>query len=1334
LYTATEYTTTNQRRNATIHTRDANHRITQTDYQDGNGTLLARETFTYCDQADSQCSNNPLGHLKTHRLKNGAYVHYRYNPRGLLIDKWEPTWNSSASDADPKTHYDYYTSGPWTDRVLTVTGPPPNWPYSSQASETYEYDRALGANGITDLLNGAAQAGRGLVTKITHADGKFQRFAYDAYGNKRWEDNELRNATSYTYDEYNRLLNVTRPLNEITNYTYNPTNGGGSRLSHTTNNPDTVTVRTSATTSITTRNDYDENFRKTSATAADGTASAATTWFHYDNVGNQDYVTDPRGSSTPSAQWTTYTDYDSRNRKWQVREPLSRTTQFYYDDGFNLTRIVRAVGTPEVATETKVYDGLNRIKSDTVPQDTGVNIVTQFQYNPWSGDPQTVDIRQPAPVIDGESHNCQFKYDAAGLKTQMTYHDGSSQSWACDDAHNLKSRTTVAGEIQNFGYDNRNRKTLEWWDGWPADGEWRAFGYDDASHLTLATNGTGAYWANFIADVRRSYNAAGRLTMDRQTVYVNGVPITKDVDYPTYTDDGRVTRMFVNGASPAYDYTFSYDRMGRFEKIQLTGSSVLFQYHYDAASNDFQRDNLYNGVTQIYPRDELNRMTNVELQGASSAAREVYDYYTIGRLRTVTREDNKQDQFVYYLDSELKQVTYGVTATPPPTPTPPPGGTPAPPVATAATNVTGTGFSANWRSVNGATGYRLDVSTSSTFANYVTGYQNLNVGNVTSWAVSGLAGSTTYYYRVRAYNGNGTSGNSNVISVTTTTATGQVATPTFNPDGADYVACYNTYTFNVTVSTTTSGAQIRWTIDGTPPTPTNGNLINASSGVASFTVGSDQTKTLKAMAYKTGMANSNIKSADFTFEHECGGAPGYPLDNAGPPPAGPVAPDLSGTFTYTLNKAGNRTAVSGVSYSPNSINQYTSVGGSAVTNGTDHQISDYYVFHYTYMRDQELTQITAPTVPGFSYDPAYNALGRCVKRSATANNTTTTTYYIYDGDKPILEYNANNALVGFNVYGKEVDEILQRGAYGADNLWHWYFLNQDHEGSVTHLTDVYGTIIEKYRYDAFGTPSLYDGGGAQISTTAYNNRFLFTGREYLGAWVYDYRARVYNAYLGRFMSEDPKLFDAGDYNLFRYCHNDPLDLTDPMGLWDMGDVKEAAYSLWYAGPHATFDAQSVIGNTSGKFAVEQGRQATIDYKNDNAGEAVRHEVWQAELARKYGEKAAKAVGDAHEKYKSRDAADSKRDQYHNELGRENSKTSQGREDSVRKAREDWESARAARDKFDPRLNKSSDTKSDTRTQKPPDASSIEQRAIQQGAEKAAEKVSNAEHGLNPKPQ
>jgi phosphodiesterase/alkaline phosphatase D-like protein len=104
---------------------------------------------------------------------------------------------------------------------------------------------------------------------------------------------------------------------------------------------------------------------------------------------------------------------------------------------------------------------------------------------------------------------------------------------------------------------------------------------------------------------------------------------------------------------------------------------------------------------------------------------------------------------------------------------------PPPTTANPATGVTSPGFTANWSSATGASGYRLDVSTSSSFSSFVAGYQDLDVGNVTSKAVSGLNAGTAYYYRVRAYNTGGTSGNSGTITVTTTPPA-----PTANPSTA----------------------------------------------------------------------------------------------------------------------------------------------------------------------------------------------------------------------------------------------------------------------------------------------------------------------------------------------------------------------------------------------------------------------------------------------------------------------------------------------------------------------------------------------------------------------
>jgi gliding motility-associated-like protein len=96
---------------------------------------------------------------------------------------------------------------------------------------------------------------------------------------------------------------------------------------------------------------------------------------------------------------------------------------------------------------------------------------------------------------------------------------------------------------------------------------------------------------------------------------------------------------------------------------------------------------------------------------------------------------------------------------------------PLPPVPGAGTGATCSQITANWAASIGASSYRLDVSTVNTFITFVAGYQDRNVGNVTTFNVTGLTAGVTYYYRVRAVNFCGTSGNSPVITYSTLPAT-----------------------------------------------------------------------------------------------------------------------------------------------------------------------------------------------------------------------------------------------------------------------------------------------------------------------------------------------------------------------------------------------------------------------------------------------------------------------------------------------------------------------------------------------------------------------------------
>jgi phosphodiesterase/alkaline phosphatase D-like protein len=201
---------------------------------------------------------------------------------------------------------------------------------------------------------------------------------------------------------------------------------------------------------------------------------------------------------------------------------------------------------------------------------------------------------------------------------------------------------------------------------------------------------------------------------------------------------------------------------------------------------------------------------------------------------------------------------------------------PPAPVATAGTNVTQTSFTANWNASTGATSYLLDVATDTSFIAVVPGYGNVNVGNVQTRNVAGLTGGTKYFYRVRASNVGGTSGNSNLISVTTVVATPlpPVATTGTNVAQTSFTANWSAspgatgYLFDV--ATDTNFATIL-------PAYNNLNVGNALAQIVTgLTAGTKYFYRVRASNIGGTSGNSNIVPVTTIVA-----APGPPVATAG---------------------------------------------------------------------------------------------------------------------------------------------------------------------------------------------------------------------------------------------------------------------------------------------------------------------------------------------------------------------------------------------------------------------------------------------------------------------
>jgi len=219
--------------------------------------------------------------------------------------------------------------------------------------------------------------------------------------------------------------------------------------------------------------------------------------------------------------------------------------------------------------------------------------------------------------------------------------------------------------------------------------------------------------------------------------------------------------------------------------------------------------------------------------------------------------------------------------------------------------------------------------------------------------------------------------------------------------------------------------------------------------------------------------------------------------------------------------------------------------------------------------------VTNGTTANYKYD----GLGRRVEKEVI-NVGTMVTRYVYDNEDILLELNGSNAITARYTHGPGIDEplIMEKNSQS-------YYYHADGLGSITELTNQAGTLAQRYTYSSFGKiESQLDAGFLQPYT--------YTGREFDSeTGLYYYRARYYDASVGRFLSNDP-IGLSGGLNLYGYVGNRPTLFGDSLGLFVTGSYDHNRGTLTLVdretGLQLTTGAGSFFSGDSKHLSVPNG--------------------------------------------------------------------------------------------------------------------------------------------------
>lgn len=226
-----------------------------------------------------------------------------------------------------------------------------------------------------------------------------------------------------------------------------------------------------------------------------------------------------------------------------------------------------------------------------------------------------------------------------------------------------------------------------------------------------------------------------------------------------------------------------------------------------------------------------------------------------------------------------------------------------------------------------------------------------------------------------------------------------------------------------------------------------------------------------------------------------------------------------------------------------------------------------------------------------AYDPFGSRIAKAASNWYVDPELAPTTYYTYVDDHIASTYRDSDGSNGSGVaastyylHGPRMDAVLAQdvSSVSADVLWSL----SDQIGSVRHVLEASTSndyiVAHDYDYDAFGGDEMSTGGTpTPVNPHGGEFRFGFAGREFdPTSGLYYYRARFYDAETGRFLSEDPTGFAAGDPNLYRYTGNAPTFRTDATGLAWTG-IAGGATATHTNGFQPAFG--SIGGSGSGSF-------------------------------------------------------------------------------------------------------------------------------------------------------